>query len=390
MEFTIPQQLQDLHERNAELVRQLQLKDAQIQDLQDTVAAATELQSQEPQAAKIIELSKKNRTLNLAIEKEKQKVAKLMQDVRELQQGNQLKSPAVAPEALEEVARNVVEQAAEAAAAAQKEALGYKERMQQQTTKMAQLEQRAFALEIDNKKLHRALAREVGEEVPLSKILDESSDWKGRREQIIALRDQVKQLKAAQGLVVDSKAEASNKKAITKLSKDRSNEADRISAELTATRQELDTMKMKYEGAVSRKKILEGEISNLKDKVAIILEKTNNDDRLISALKNEVATLKRQVATMSASAPKSDDQLWQEISQLRRRLAEQEEQIDRQEQIILALQHQGATSGSATTPRGGAKDSGLEQQLKLAEIENSRLQQLVVVLQTKLSNLHAA
>jgi len=32
----------------------------------------------------------------------------------------------------------------------------------------------------------------------MAKILDEGSDWKGRREQLIALKDQVKMLKAAQ------------------------------------------------------------------------------------------------------------------------------------------------------------------------------------------------
>lgn len=54
-------------------------------------------------------------------------------------------------------------------------------------------------LEADNKKLTRALLREVGEDVPLAKLLDhESSDWKGRREQIIALKDQIRQLKEAQ------------------------------------------------------------------------------------------------------------------------------------------------------------------------------------------------
>ena len=55
-----------------------------------------------------------------------------------------------------------------------------------------------FAMEIDNKKLQRALVREVGEETPLAKVLEEGSDWKGRREQIIALRDQVKLLKTSQ------------------------------------------------------------------------------------------------------------------------------------------------------------------------------------------------
>ncbi len=51
-----------------------------------------------------------------------------------------------------------------------------------------------FALESENKRLTRALVREVGEEVPLSRLLDEgdAGDWKGRREQIIALREQVR------------------------------------------------------------------------------------------------------------------------------------------------------------------------------------------------------
>jgi hypothetical protein len=52
------------------------------------------------------------------------------------------------------------------------------------------------SLEAERGKLVRALVREVGEEVPLAKLLDEGSDWKGRREQVIALRDKVKQLKS--------------------------------------------------------------------------------------------------------------------------------------------------------------------------------------------------
>jgi len=55
-----------------------------------------------------------------------------------------------------------------------------------------------FAQEIEHKKVVRALVREVGEETPLSKVLEEGSDWKGRREQLIALRDQVKALKSSQ------------------------------------------------------------------------------------------------------------------------------------------------------------------------------------------------
>lgn len=39
---------------------------------------------------------------------------------------------------------------------------------------------------------------QVGEEVPLSKVLEEGTDWKGRREQVIALKDQLRRLKEEQ------------------------------------------------------------------------------------------------------------------------------------------------------------------------------------------------
>lgn len=51
------------------------------------------------------------------------------------------------------------------------------------------------ALESERVKMIRALAREVGDDVPLARLLDEGSDWKGRREQVIALQNKVKALK---------------------------------------------------------------------------------------------------------------------------------------------------------------------------------------------------
>lgn len=52
-------------------------------------------------------------------------------------------------QAVEDIARGLVEQAAEAAAAAQKEASQWKERSVQQTNKVSQLEQKVRLLETD-------------------------------------------------------------------------------------------------------------------------------------------------------------------------------------------------------------------------------------------------
>ena len=44
----------------------------------------------------------------------------------------------------------------------------------------------------------RALAREVGDEVPLERVLDEGSDWKGRAQQISLLRDKLREASSMQ------------------------------------------------------------------------------------------------------------------------------------------------------------------------------------------------
>lgn len=47
-------------------------------------------------------------------------------------------------------------------------------------------------------KATRALVREVGEEVPLAKVLEGASDWRGRSQQISLLKTKVNELQQAQ------------------------------------------------------------------------------------------------------------------------------------------------------------------------------------------------
>ena len=83
-----------------------------------------------------------------------------------------------------------------------------------------------------------------------------------------------------------------------------------------------------------------------------------------------------------------DDETWQELTNLRRRCRDQEQQVDRQEQLILALQRAaeaGGGGGSGGSGRSGADGRGatasgmlvLQQQVRLLEIENSRLTEVL-------------
>jgi hypothetical protein len=127
-----------------------------------------------------------------------------------------------------------------------------------------------FLLESENKKLTRALLREVGEGIPLQKVLEEGSgsDWKGRREQIIRLQDTVRQLKEAAGTNTATTAtsmslakhEAAHRNQISKLNKHKDTELQRMAAEVEASRKAAEQLRLKFTGASSRRKVLEEEV----------------------------------------------------------------------------------------------------------------------------------
>ncbi|KAG1656112.1 hypothetical protein FOA52_010294 [Chlamydomonas sp. UWO 241] len=373
-------------------VRALQLelegRNAEISDLRVEADAAADMQSGDQQATKIIELSKKNRALNLAVESHKSKAAALQAQLAAGGGGGGGgggPSPLAAldPDSVHGVARQLVEAAAEQADAAAREAAMWRERAQQQTNKMAQTEQRVFALEIESKKLTRALVREVGEDVPLARVLDEGSDWKGRREQVIALKEQVRQLRSSQGLFVpESRNEAAAKKAIGKIASNRSTEVDKLANELASARTELEATAFKCDAAVSRRKVLENELSAFKSTVTVVLEKSANDDALIAALRGEAAALRRGEAppesngggrargggAPSGSTAGLDEETWQELVGLRQRVRQLEGQVrqlegqvERQEQILLAVQRSsssGAGGAEAAGSSGGQRAGG--------------------------------
>eukprot|EP00877_Chromochloris_zofingiensis_P009251 jgi/Chrzof1/457/Cz01g16160.t1 len=368
-------QLGLLQQQNTELLEALQTREQEIQALKEVAEAQGELQSQDVQAAKIIELSKKNRNLNLAFEGERRKVAKLQQALSEATQ-----SPTGhAAQKIQQAARSVVEQAAEAADTASKEAAVWKERLQQLTNKASQMEQKAFVLEADNKKLTRALLREVGEDVPLAKLLDhESSDWKGRREQIIALKDQIRQLKEAQGQAAPSKHDAKHKFAISNISKERTAEMERMAAELVDAKSQCEQLRLQYGGAASRRNVLEAEVSSLKQKLGLVLNKTKNDDKLIKALRSELALAAKGVVKGGGSNSNQEAGLWAELTELRQRCGEQEEQIDKQQKIILHLQAQSS--------QPNRRDALMQEQLEALQDENEELHQQVKALQDDLKS----
>ena len=78
------------------------------------------------------------------------------------------------------------------------------------------------------------------------------------------------------------------------------------------------------------------QVKNLRDKLSVLLDKSSTDDKLIATLQIELQTV--QHVGKSAKHEADIDTMLQQMESLKRKYAEQVEQVARQEQIIAAMQ----------------------------------------------------
>ena len=84
-------------------------------------------------------------------------------------------------------------------------------------------------------------------------------------------------------------------KNLNKLENNRAKELERVVKELEETREELAQVKTKHKAAVARRDTLEAQVKECKqefqNKIKLLIDKTENDDKLIQLLKTEVKRL---------------------------------------------------------------------------------------------------
>ncbi len=78
------------------------------------------------------------------------------------------------------------------------------------------------------------------------------------------------------------------------------------------------------------------QVKSLRDKLSVLLDKSSTDDRLITTFQNELQNLQR--VSKSAKHDADIDTMLQQMESLKRKYAEQVEQVARQEQVIAAMQ----------------------------------------------------
>ncbi|ETV88952.1 hypothetical protein H257_00385 [Aphanomyces astaci] len=261
------------------------------------------------------------------------------------------------------------------------------------------------AMAIDLKKTQRALQREVGDDVPLAEILDgEGGGKRGRAQQIVMLKAKVKKLekelqtRTAPDTGVDAKAEVE----LLALKADKQRQLDHVVADLDALKDANDKLSRKYDAQKARMHTLEKDAGKHKTKLAILLDKSHNDDSLIDALQHEMDDLRRQISTNASALAK--DQLHRArtadsgniidatntVEALRTKCLEQKRQLAHQASTIESFRRdlqQAQKLESTKIGVNGMTDTANHQALA---IEKERLVELVKSLQHQLTDAKKA
>lgn len=235
-------------------------------------------------------------------------------------------------------------------------------------------------------KYRRALEREVGSADGVAKLLDGSSGARGRAEQISLLKDQLKEAQrrvaAVDGSAVDGPGSPASRHVertrdrLANMEQERRHELERLLVAEQQLTNELGEARRRADAQAARIKNLEIDVRNKREKLKLLLDKSDNDNHLVSVLRQELDKYRKGEGGGRPADGSAEGEAQRRVANLTGRVSQQQVQIDRQEKIILSLREQLAQDG------GGA-DSGKEERL---ESENSQLRELVVLLQDKLAS----
>lgn len=239
------------------------------------------------------------------------------------------------------------------------------EAAQQVKKKLEDLKTKHDKLQLDFKKLHRALQREVGDDVPLDEILEGPADGvnggkRGRAQQIVMLKAKVKKLEAelAKGSLVSGNSSepgplsnnvdvrAQHELAGQQTQKQRL--LDKLMLERDETQEKLAQATKKYDAVKSRIQTLEKDKHESKARFQLLVDKSKNDDALIDALQRQLETWKtkvqevKRVRTAESVGSSQKDDRTAELERLRGIVAE----YKRQGGVLPAASSQGSQSST--------------------------------------------
>lgn len=365
----------------------------------NAVASTEEVLRNDVQKSKVVELSKRLRAVNLALQKERSRRMELEKQMNEASTDqhpldNHRSLSNAAPNA-DAAAREVVAEAAEAAEAAEKRAEEWREKAQAMQSRAERADSRLATTKAENDRLRNALRRELGtDDSSVEKAIADGSSWRGRAEQISLLRDKVRELREqldaqqqsdasrhadthestsangrerggsplspsqassstdtavpSQRLHSSAGSVSANKAHVRKIEERKREELQRAENEAEKAKADAATAKKRLESANARRQTLEREVSSLKEKVSALLKKSENDDKLIDRLRQaQQSNSSNNCRTSSDSAEdESNSTPTAGVEGFEAYVRELENRNKRQEQLIRQLNSELLCNGN--------------------------------------------
>ncbi|CAM6015172.1 unnamed protein product [Sphagnum balticum] len=230
------------------------------------------------------------------------------------------------------------------------------DKYQRTNKKLLEVQANETMLEKQIQKLNHIIQREVGDHIPLQKVIEEGSGWVGRSEQVSLLKDKVAELKVQVAALQPAPISGYNtikndeRRAVEILHRnqleamdvDRRLQYDKLVHDFLALRASWGMQKKRLDGVIARRNILEKELNGARQKMGMLLSKSTNDDLLIQALTIELATVKQQIGPpypklggpLQLDHHIRCDRLAASFNDLKEQCHEQSFQIKSQEEII--------------------------------------------------------
>lgn len=152
----------------------------------------------------------------------------------------------------------------------------------------------------------------MGETVNIQAILNGTSNWRGRQQQIIALQEKLNELKSRTAMnstlgqnddwdgnslamkydETMSIAQQRQRDEIRRLERERKDQTEQQKQEIQTLRQEQQTLKDKFEQSKTRNTVLTNELKTLREQLKTSLEKSKHDDELVAVLLKQQQQMK--------------------------------------------------------------------------------------------------
>ncbi|XP_066485188.1 coiled-coil domain-containing protein 13 [Tiliqua scincoides] len=381
----LQQQLRETVDENGRLYKLLKERDFEIKQLQKKIEEerlalmGTSGLAGDVAATKIVELAKQNRHLTAEIEREKAKVKRLNNQLRELEKGLQMSNMRL--QSSSDRSSHPTHKVPEAPLSPEMKAL--QEKLTAANFKVSEYRNQLQTTKQELKMTQKLLTNEVGEDVSIQNLLSTPGSWRGRAQQILVLQGKVRELENQLGQrksgVSESgalsgtnsrkeSAQEKNLQRIKNLEKEKKEALEKLTNEHNTLQNDHEDVKKKLESFRARNKVLSSEVKSLKEQISTLLDKGKHDDELIDALLSQQKEMQVILKNLSQQDERNKEcqrgmgqQLNIEvqkqnclIEQLRQMVAEREARVKELEEKVrqLMLQrhlNQTEESGSDST-----------------------------------------